>query len=278
MRKYFLLATVLAIVVTACQKEIDWGLGDAANQQLLKIRSISGSDSTIITYTYDGQKLLILETTEGSSGGNSLNGTLKIYRKTSGIIDSTVQKSAALVTAGIDSILTKYYYNTSNSRYTAATRLVDVGGFTVTDSAAYSYDAGGKISLEKHYLVTGLLPPFEALENQYTYSASGSNLVTMAQSAVSAPGGPLAPVSTENYSFDTKTDPLLLKNEAVLLGRLTYFSANNPTKTDYIDQTDPTQNFTINLTYKYNMGGKPDSSFATQIPAGTVTNSKYYYQ
>ena len=278
MIRVFLALTALIVLFTACQKEIDWSQGQSGDQLLVKVRSISGSDSTIINYTYDGQRRLILEATTGVSSGTSLNGTLQVNRNSSGIIMTSVQKSDMLTAAGVDSILTTFYYNTASSKYTAATSKLDIGGFSVTDSVSFVYDATGKISADKHWFVTGLIPPFEALSNAYTYSATGNNLLTIVQSAPTAPGLPAVPVSTQTFSYDAKINPLILKNEAILLNRFNVYSGNNYTKLDFVDQTDPTNNFTVDNTYKYNFVSKPDSSFSTQSNTGAVTVSKYYYQ
>ncbi len=279
MKKAVILAAVLGIIFTACQKEIDWGFDQLANQQLVKILSVSGSDSTTVSFSYDLQRRLIKTTQISVTGGTASKDTFIINRNSSGIITTTVARGDQLQGL-IDSIETRYFYNTTMQQYYAATRKIDIGGFMVTDSAVYTYDGSGKINLEKHYLVTGFpgIPVTQVAEVQYTFSSGGNNLVTMKQFAATTPGGGLTPISTENYTYDAKTNPLLLKNEAILLGLLNYFSVNNATQDDYVDETDPTQNTSTLINYKYNVVGRPDSSFATQSPAGTVTNSKYYYQ
>jgi hypothetical protein len=278
MRKLFLVALVIAIGITACQKEIDWGKGQSADKLLVKISSKTGTDTTVIDFSYDGQRRLVLETTTGISNGTSLNGTLRVNRNSAGIILTTVQKSDLLVSAGVDSLVTTFYYNTANSKYTAASSLLDIGGFTVTDSVVFVYDAAGNIISDKHLFVTGLIPPFEALSDAYTYSTTGSNLLTIVQSAPTAPGLPAVPVSTQTFTYDGKQSPLVLKNEAIMLMRYNFFSANNCSKIDFVDQTDPTNNYTINNTYKYNFVSKPDSATSTQTNSGAITVSKYFYQ
>jgi hypothetical protein len=278
MRKVFVLVAIVGIVISACQKEIDWGFADLANQQLIRISSVSGSDSTIVNFGYDSQKRLISEITELISAGSSAKDTFIINRSSTGVINTTVQKGNSMV-PGIDSLVTLFYYNNTTSRYYAATRLLDVGGFSITDSAEYSYDASGRIVLEKHFFITGLFPVFEAAESQYVYSTTGTKLDTARQYIASGPPpAALTLFTTQTFSYDAKTTPLLLKNEAILLGRLNYYSANNASHFGYKDETDPTQDFSIDYIYKYNMAGKPDSATATQVPGGTVTASKYFYQ
>ncbi len=280
MKKYILIpAAFLLILFVSCQKEIDWGTGNGASQLLVKIKSNTGAtDSTIITYSYDGQKRLIREVTAGVSGTLSLDNDFTINRNASGIITTTVQKSAALLAAGVDSLVTRYNYNTSTSRYLSSVFSLSVTPLTVTDSAVYTYDGSGRITSDLHYLILAPLPAFPALSNTYTYSSNGLNLTNSNQLAAQNPGDPLSTVVTQDYTYDAKTNPILLKNEGILLGRMSAYSAANPTKLDLNNTVDATQSFSMAYTYKYNTAGKPDSSYGTRTPGGTVTASKYFYQ
>ncbi len=268
---------LLTLSIVACQKEIDWG-SNTGNQLLVKIHSTTGSDSTIIMYAYDGFRRLIGETTVGVSAGITLDQTFVINRDASGIIISTIQKSALLLAAGVDSIKTRYYYNNGTQHYTAAAFDISIMGFGVTDSAVYTYDANGRINSDHHYIVTGFVPPLEIASNQYTYSANGMNVTITNLQATTFPGNPLTDISNQTFSFDTKSAPLILKNEAIILNRASLYNANNATKNVFVDAMDPTNNYTLDLTYKYNLAGKPDSSFSTRTPGGNLTASKYFYQ
>jgi hypothetical protein len=239
---------------------------------------MTGSDSTVITYSYDAQKRLVSETTVGVAGTQSLDMNFTINRNASGIITSTVQKSPTLLAAGIDSILTRYDYNSTTSKYLCAVFSISYGGFGVTDSAVYTYDGSGRIVSDLHWLISGIIPAFQALKNQYTYSANGLNLIGVDQLAAANPGDALSIVSTQTYTFDAKTDALILKNEAVLIGRFGFYNANNASKLELVNTVDPAQNFNMDYTYKYNTSGRPDSSYGTRTPGGAVTASKYFYQ
>jgi hypothetical protein len=267
---------LMTIFIASCQKEIDWG--SSTDTLLRKIESRSGSDSSITTFSYDGSRRLISEVVVGASGGISIDQSLIINRDASGIITTTVQKSALLTASGIDSLLIRYYYNTGTSRYTAAALDVNFGGFGVVDSAVYTYDGAGRITSEMHYIVSGILPTFQALENQFTYSGNGMNLVQVKQLSITNPGDPLTDLSTQAFTFDTKTDPLIIKNEAILLARYNFYSGNNITKEVFSNVIDPSQDFTQDITFKYNLAGKPDSSFSVRTPGTGTTASRYYYQ
>jgi hypothetical protein len=273
----------LALFLYSCQKEIDWGLGNNANSKLLvKIKSQTGTDTTQIDYYYDANKRITREKTTGVAAGNSLDNDLFINRNASGIITTTVQKAAALIAVGIDSVVTRFNYDAGASNYTSSVFDLAIPGFAVTDSAVYTYDAGGRISSDAHYLMIGglpiPLPPVLALKNYYIYSASGNNLDSIRQEAATAPGGPLSLVSTQAFKFDIRTNPLIIKNEAILTGRTGLYNANNSTQASVANVIDPTQDFTMDYTFKYNSANKPDSSTGTRSPGGAITVTKYYYQ
>ncbi|HWR32895.1 MAG TPA: hypothetical protein VN451_05195, partial [Chitinophagaceae bacterium] len=251
------LSFLALIVFASCQKEIDWGLksGGTVNQILYRIKSTTGTDTTQIDYTYDGSKRIIREKTTGMAAGQNLDNDLIINRNSSGIITTTVQKAAALIAAGIDSVVTRFNYNTGTSKYTSSVFDMTIPGFAVTDSAVYTYDGSGRITSDEHYLsIGGLpipLPPVLVLKNNYTYSPSGSNLTLLSQDAATTPGGPLSPVSSQTYTFDAKANPLIILNEGVLLARTGLYNANNAAKSIVANAIDPTQDFTMDYTYKY---------------------------
>jgi len=276
---------LLTVVFLSCQKEIDWGTGGGGTvvtTTLVQIKSKTGTDTTQTDYTYDASGRLIQEKTTGTAAGLDLGTELLIKRNSSGIITSTVQKAAALILTGIDSIETRFNYNTGTSRYTSSVFRLTIPGFTVLDSAVYSYDAGGRITSDAHYLqTTGLpipLPPILALRNNYTYSSSGANLVGILQEAIAALGGPLSPVSTQAFTYDNKVNPLVILNEAIITSRTGLYNANNATKTSLANTIDPTQDFTMDYTYTYNTNNKPDSSYGTRTPGGALTATKYFYR
>ncbi len=278
MRSMFMLL-LMGMFIASCQKEIDWGTGSAAtNQLLVKVVAKSGAnDSTITTYTYNAQRKLIREVVVALTGGTAVQTELIITRNSAGMITQSVLKSPDLAATGIDSILTRYYL--SNNRYASGVFTLNLMGLSFTDSAVYSYDANERIISDQHLLKSSLFPlpiPIPILKNVYTYSADGKNLMKQEQSAPSTPGGPLAPVSSQTYTFDTKTNPLILLNEAIILTRPDWFNANNVLTNQFASVADPTQNFTLDNTYRYNAANKPDSLFS--IRGGQLTTSKFFYQ
>jgi hypothetical protein len=118
MKRIYATALIIScLLFGACQKEIDWGLGNSstANKLLVMISSRTGIDSTIIEYTYNANKKLVREKTDGIAAGTDISNDLVINRNSSGIITTTVQKAAALTAVGIDSVVIRYNYSTSTS-------------------------------------------------------------------------------------------------------------------------------------------------------------------
>ncbi len=277
--RIILLVVSLALIgLSACQKEIDWGTGNLTNQLLVKVVAKSGTaDSTVTTYTYDAQRRLIREVVIAVTGGNSLQTEFLINRNSTGVITSSVLKSPDLAATGIDSLVTRYNY--SNNRYTSGAFTLSLQGITFTDSTLYTYDANERIISDQHLLKSTLLPlpiPIPILKNVYTYSADGKNLTKQEQSAPSTPGGPLSPVSNQTYTHDAKVNPLILLNEAIILNRADWYNANNVLTNQFASTANPTQNFTVDNTYRYNASNKPDSLFSLQ--GGQLTTSKFFYQ
>lgn len=263
-------------ILLSCQKEIDWGT-TASDQLLVKVIAKSGvSDSVVTIYSYNAQRKLIREQAVTVAAGlPPVQTELTINRDASGVITSSVQKSPDLAAAGIDSLVTRYNY--SNSKYTAGIFSLTAMGFSFTDSAVYTYDANNRIISDQHFLKTALFPlTIPILKNDYSYSADGKNVIQQDQSAPAAPGGPLAPVSAQTYTHDAKINPLVLLQEAIILNRTNWFNASNVLISRLTNTLDPTQNQTIDNTYRYNTANKPDSLFSIQ--GGLLTTSKFYYQ
>ncbi len=286
MFRNILLFCVVAIVFVSCQKEIDWsvpGSGGTTAQQLYRIKSKTGTtDSTQIDYFYDANKRIIRELTSGIGGGQNLNNDLTITRNSAGIITKTVQKAAAFAGTGIDSVVTIYNYNTTTAKYTSSVFQLSIPGFSVIDSTVYTYNASGKIIKDEHYLkIGGLpipLPPTLTARNTYTYSADEKNILSVVTDAAIPPATTLTPATAQTYTVDAKVNSLIILNEAVLLNRVGLYNANNTTKAVVTNTIDPTQDFTMGYTFRYNSGNRPDSSYGTRTPGGAITASKYFYQ
>ncbi|MFM2138368.1 MAG: hypothetical protein RJA57_675 [Bacteroidota bacterium] len=283
MNKILIAAAFGLLLLAACQKEIDWGTNAGATpDRLYRTRSQTGTDTSQTDYSYDANGRLVRIKTAGMSGGQDLSNELTITRDAAGIILSTTQKAAALLMAGIDSLVIRYNYNTATTRYTSSVFNLNIPGFNVKDSTLYSYDAAGRISKDEHYLqVSGLpipLPPILALRNTYYYSSSGANIDSVLRETTANPGDPLTPTASQSYTYDTKVNPLILTKEAVLLNQVDLYNANNPTRSRTRTFTGPGADVVTDYTYRYNAINKPDSSYGIPTPGGDTTRTKFFYQ
>jgi hypothetical protein len=267
---------IIAILFTSCQKEIDWGLGGGSDALLIKTVQKTGADSVTTTYSYDASKRLTLEKIVGMSGGINVGNELKIVRDGSGVITKTIQKSDVLIAAGIDSVIRRFNYNSSNGRYTSALFDLTVSGFSITDSSAFQYDASGNISTELHYQKLDPLPYILSFKQEYIYA--GNNLVSTKQYSFDPLTMTYDLIATINFTYDNKSAALKTGIEAIVITRPGYYGNNNATKNEFIDATDPANNFTDSLVYTYNASKKPLTAVSTKTPPGTISNITYYYQ
>lgn len=284
-RVFVVLLSVVMIGVLSCQKEIDWGWGNSLTtaKTIYRIKSKTGAtDTTQIDFTFDAAKKLVVEKTTGISGGQDMSGILTIVRDSTGVITKSIRTANALVLAGVDSIVTNYFYDRATSKYKYAVFALRVGPIAARDSAIFTYDSIGNIAKDEHYLkLTGSpipLPATKAAQNTYTYTADGKNLLKMITETVSAPSTPLTLASTQGFTYDTKNSPLIMTQEAIILGKTSYFSLNNQIRTEMTNAVTPTRSFNMDYTFKYNSFNLPDSSTGIRTPGGDTTASKYYYQ
>lgn len=284
-KKNVILFGILSIIFTSCQKEIDWGLnggspgGGTSGNLLVKTVSKETVDSVVTVYTYNASKKLINIKITGKSQGTDVGNEERIYRNAAGIIISKTQINAQLVLAGIDSAVTKIYYNTTNSRYTAKVSGLTMFGITVSDSTALVYDAAGKVTEEHTYQAIPILSqPYEmSLKIKYTYDAAGN--ITKAETYSHDPlTGTDDLAITSTYTYDSKTAANKLTNEAYAIGHADWVAANNATKIEIRSPVAPAADRTITTTYNYNTANRPATGVSTMTPGPIVSNLTFYYQ
>lgn len=281
MRKYGLLFLFSGIIVfTGCQKEIDWGLGGSSGGDLLvKTVSKNGTDSVVTVYTYNSSRKLINEKMTGMSQGINAGNEYRYYRNGSGIITHYVQINPNLILAGIDSVVTYVNYDAASSRYTSSVSELSLFGFTVRDSAAIVYSANGKVGqLDQYQKIPLSGGGYEiSARIKYTFDASGNmtqqdfysvDPVTLAEDLF----------SSIKYTFDTRPSAIRLDNEGFAIGKPDLTSFNNAASVDFVDASDPANNFTISNVYTYNSNNKPATAVSTRNPGAIVNNISYYYQ
>jgi hypothetical protein len=270
---------LVILLFSSCQKEADFGIvpTPAGAGLLVKVVEKTGTDSTVISYSYNAAKKLIREKISGFSQGTNLDLDTRINRNSAGIITQTVIRSAAFAGSPVDSVVTRYNYNTSTSRYTSSVIGITIGGFTLSDSTGYNYDAAGRIDKDETKQFITLQPPAITGKTEYSYSAGG-NLSTVKYYSYDDVLRVFVLDETYNFTYDTKINPMKLGVEGIVLARTPYYSANNFVKIDYIDAADATNNTTTNIVYTYNTDNTPKTSVSTETPSGIVSNITWVYQ
>jgi len=287
MRSFIALCLLCCLLLFSCQKEADFsnnnnnnngnaGGGSTSGTLLVKTVTKEGSDSAITVYTYNSGKKIIDEKSVGIIGGIDMGNEFRYYRNSSGIITSYTQINALFAMSGLDSVTTTVHYSTSSSKYTSTVQEISLYGFSVMDSSVFVYDGSGKIIRSDIYQsipLTGI--DYELTEKiKYTYANGNISQYDF----YDATGGTDDLIATRKSTYDTKTNPLQLNNEAFAIGRPDFISANNGTKVEFIDVNDPTSNQTITFTYTYNSNNRPITATSTQNPGAGIRTYKFYYQ
>jgi len=274
------LLLLLSVMLFSCQKEVDFvngnGGGNASGNKLVRSVSKEGTDSVVTVYTYNSTGKLINVKSTGISGGQDAGNEYRYYRNGSGIITRSVQINPNLVTAGIDSVVTIVHY--ANSRYTSNVFSLSLFGFTVNDSTLHVYDGSGKVIRDEDYQELVGVQPYElTAKTLYTYDAAG-NVTKIEIYSHDASTNSDDLVATLKYTFDNKTAAITYGADAAAMAQVDLSSVNNVTKAEFLDATDPTNNFTLDFTYNFNSSNKPATGTSTQTPGGTLRNLSFYYQ
>ncbi len=286
--KQFLYAAIglLTLALVSCQKEIDWNLpggsapgGGGSGDLLVKVVQVTGTDSTVTTYKYDGSKRLIEEKITGMSGGNDIGTNTKYYRNSNGIITRSVQVVNAFIPLGLDSVETRFNFNLATNRYTSTVYTLALFGISFVDSTIFTYDGSGNV-IRDEILQSTFGQPFEfSAKDEYTYSAGG-NITSMKTYTFDPPTASYDQIGTYDYTFDGKTNPIRLSanKEAMIMMRSGFMNVNNATQFQFTDLTGSGQDFTSSFVYTYNSKNKPSTATMTMTPPGTIYAVTFYYQ
>ncbi len=274
-------AAIAMLALTSCQKEIDDENGNGGNTtvqagtRLLKTVTISGADSTQTNFTYNGAGKITYYAASGISGGQPVDLRISLVRNTAGIIQKQITKSVDLLAFGIDSIVSNVNYDAASSRYKNAITMISIFGFTLMDSIAFNYDAGGKLLSQIDYLDDGSGMGYEPItKSEFTYA--GNNLLTQKVYSYDTNSSAFVLEETYTFEYDAKINPLQFAAEAPIMGMSQFYSASNVSKTTMVSATTPADNFVSNVTYTYNTANRPLTGIETD---GTSTaTTTYTYQ
>jgi len=274
MRILISLVVAATLVFTSCKKEHDSINGGGNNNtRLLKMVGKSGSDSSVSEFTYNASGKIIGFKLSGVESGGPLDLRLTYVRNNSDVIQKQILKSNDLGALGLDSIVTIVNYDVGNNRYKNAVSVVVLFGFAIKDSIVFQYDGTGRLTSEIDYTNAGSgMQPSSKIE--YTYA--GNNLAGEKHYDYDDVTASFQLTDTATYDYDSKINPLQFAPDAAVLNMNPFYSANNITKTTYVDATDPSNNYVSNDTYTYTSVNRPAT--LTSVTGSNTVTTTYYYQ
>ena len=265
---------VAALVFTSCKKEQDSVNGGGNNNtRLLKMVGKSGSDSSLSEFTYNASGKIVGFRLSGVESGGPLDLRLTYVRNSSDVIQKQILKGNDLGALGLDSIVTVVNYDVGNNRYKNAISVLVLFGFTIKDSIVFQYDGTGRLTSEIDYTDAGSgMEPSTKTE----YSYLGNNLGGEKYYSYDNIAAGFELEETYTYEYDSKINPMQFAPDAAVLNMNPFYSANNITKTTYLDATDPSNNYVSNDTYTYTSLNRPATS--TSVTGSNTVTTTYYYQ
>ena len=274
MKTLSVLLCFLGILLFSCQREVDLptpNTNTGADERLVKIVGTDGTDSTVSTYSYDANGRISENKVVDIYNGIDFGYTTKVVRNSSGIITRTIEIEPSLV--GVDSTIRNFRY--SAGKYTSSVSSITSLGFTSADSTVYTYNSSGQISKDEVYSSVNGSPFVLALKNDYTYTSAG-NLASHKQSTFNPATSTYFEEYTESYTYDSKTNPLVLGNESIFMYLLEFTGPNNATGYTYVEPASPGSNENLSVIYTYNGDNKPLS--AVMNSGTSTTNITFHYQ
>jgi hypothetical protein len=278
-RLFFVILLFLGFFIVSCQKEIDWGIQDPAEGDLLvKALQITPAtnDTNVITFQWDANKRLLVYKSTGKVNGTATDILYTISRLADGKIGSIVSKSS--LTAGfIDSVVYTPVYLPAGSQmsYVIDTQYTVIG--PIADSSAFVYDAAGMITSKETFTnLFGFLVPTG--KTMYTYDGSGN--VTHIDAYSPNGAGGYDPSGTNTFTYDSHKNAAVLGDESFIVIGAENFSKNNATKSVNVDIAGGTTYTSTFSQQKFNSYNRPKQSSLsiTPNPPGYDLKLLYYYQ
>ncbi len=274
MKPIFLLSFVILFI--SCQKES----GDAIpppppNEGTLLKSAVTtfGSDSYSYSYGYGSSNELTKIDFTSQVGGVSKTDKISVFRN-QGVIESFSYKSTAFAALGLDSILYKVGYNSSEKIYTYTVGKYVAAGTPYSDSTAFIYSAGNVIDIKTFSSANG--GAYKNLKQQvFTYNSG--NIVSNKGYTYDKATSKYVLKNEFVYEYDTKVNPLAIKDEGHVLGILELVSNNNSTKGTYTDQVNSANNYIMTWEYTYNSKNKPLTSVIKYPGSNVILQTTFNY-
>jgi hypothetical protein len=300
MRITLLLFCTLSTVLFSCQKEASFessgsigntggsGSGGTTTGTLLvKSVGVTGTDSTVTTYTYDNkqrQNTMIMDAT----GSMPMHQYRKLEYDSIGRIAKIIQaigQNGATPDTSIDII----HYPSATAMemdYDVNNLTMNMYGISMTtsDSTLFVY-TNGKITSTVSYMNNSMLGTgyFQSTRNDFIYDAA-SRVSTIKLNGTTAPGAPLSSMGDEVYTYGTSFDATWLPASVAQkywIGGLPNASNEAVTQIKIINSPSAANGTIITNTYTMGANNRPSSAVTVQTLAGqptVTTNLKFYYQ
>ena len=267
---------ILSLGLFSCQKEVDDVFsgnntgGNSGGTRLVRIGTRVGTDSITTDFTYNNSGKLNNISYAGSYSGIPLTANVSIVRSASNIITSTITKSDAYASVGVDSVVTNCVYDATNSRYKYTVASYLEFGVLNRDSVVFNYSSG-KLVCAIDYYDDG--SGYE-VDNKDSVYYNGSNISSMKIFTYNGSSFDLDS-ETDYEQYDSKINPLFFAEDAPILGMNTFYPANNAVQRTIIDYTTGDSGTAV-FTYSYNASNRPTK--AVSVSGSQTSTSTYYYQ
>jgi len=286
---------MLSGILVSCQKEIsdtqggdpnNGGGGGSATGLLIKSVAVTDNTDTITTlYAYDSQRRLETQTMDGTSAGMSYHDYQKFERDAAGRITRILQYVVEDGVSTDTSIKRVHYPTATGVEYDYTVMNVSISGFSVNDSATYSY-SNGRMATVTDFTISPLFGSgaMQTTKMEFTYDGSGRVGSMKMYAPGSTPGGALEAQANQIYTYGTAINGIYATPSGAqnyLLGGMPNATNDVVTKLQMQDLTgnSPGVNAVVTMTYVLGAGNRPVSSVATTTGGQpSVIKANFYYQ
>lgn len=291
----FLLSCLLVLGFSSCQKSIEWNdlvltpttpvtptPGTTGGNLLVKMVSLSSTDTVTYIYGYDSVKRLIKLTQVGVSSGDKVDETEYYIRDAAGkLIQHTKisYSSTSALPSKYDTVYSKLHYPTGSSNFDYVIESANSGNGYVTDSVTFAY-TNNRVSQYKYYATSPSRQPILVYHIDVTYDASG-NVINEKLYTYNFTTTPT--LSTDNaFTYDNKISPLQYGNESFVGLGENFAGPNNVVSLLITDKSGSSTNtVSVNYNIAYNSNSYPATANGTAIVTGAPAQTlqlTYFYQ
>lgn len=288
MKKLLTAFPILLLVLSSCQKEIDFNNpppaggntpGGSSNGDLLVKAleiTIRSKDTNTLTFQWDNSKRLLQYYSLGVVSGSKTYINHRISRATDGKINEIISRTEMSGIVYDSSVYTVHYLpNSTKMAYAIAKHIT--GFIDINDSTVYTYNNAGQISSKQTF--SDLLGSWEAVSKEdYSYDANG-NLTKILSYASDFSGGWLSGGVT-TYTYGTYKSPMALGDESYII-----IGPSATAKNNLVGMTTNAVASGSNYTGTYsqqqfNSYGRPTEEMLNILPQppGYALKLVYYYQ